>query len=177
MSRMKVVVGLAVVGLLASVWIGQALSQEEAPAAERRRRFDPERMRQMILERIKENLGATDEDWKVLKPKVEKVQTLSRQARGGGGMGMFFGRRRRRPAGEGEAAPTRELSAVEKKVQELQTLLENEEAKPEEITKKLTALREAREKAKQKLAKAQKQLRELLSVRQEAQLVLMGLLD
>jgi hypothetical protein len=38
-------------------------------------------------------------------------------------------------------------------------------------------LREAREKAKQDLAKAQGDLREALSLRQESQCVLMGMLD
>ena len=181
MSRRKVGVLLAVAGLLGALWVGQALSAQEGtperPRGERGgmrgRRFDPERMRERMLDRIKEVLDPTDEEWKVLQPRVGKVQTLSWQARVRG-MRMFFGRRGRRPEG---AEPTREMSAVEKTVQELGTVLENEQAKPEEIKRKLTALREAREKAKQELAAAQKELREISSVRQEAQLVLMGLLD
>ena len=55
--------------------------------------------------------------------------------------------------------------------------MEKDEAKRKEIKSKLTVLRKAREKAKRELAKAQKELSELLTVRQEAQLVLMGLLD
>ena len=180
MSKGRIVLGLAVVALLSAVWVGRALSQEaERPAGERaaRERFDPEQMRQRMLERFKEALGATDEEWKVLAPRIQKVQTLSSQLRGRGGMGgMFVGRTPRRETPE-RPEPTREPTAVEKALQELQAVLDNEEARPMEIKQKLTALRQAREKVKQELAKAQQELRGLLTARQEAQLVLMGLLD
>ena len=185
MSRWKAVLLFAFAGLLATVWAGGAFSAQGRPGAaggaaggQQRRRFDPEQMRQAMLERMKESLGATDEEWKVLGPKVEKVQTLSRQVGGGGGMGGLFGGRGRRATTRPEGAEeTRQLSAVEKAVEELRATLENEQAQPEEIKKKLTALREAREKAKQELDKAQEALREIVTLRQEAQLVLMGLLD
>lgn len=133
-------------------------------------------MRQRMMERIKEALAPTDEEWQVLEPRVDKVQTLSRQASMRRGMGGAMGGRRGR-GGPEAPAETRELSGPEKAVQELQTTLDNTEAKPEEIKAKLTALREAREKAKQELAEAQEALREVVTLRQEAQLVLMGLLD
>jgi chromosome segregation ATPase len=66
---------------------------------------------------------------------------------------------------------------VSKASDALQTTLENTSATPEEIKAKLTALRTAREKARQELATAQKELREVLSLRQEAQMVLMGMLN
>jgi len=183
MSKRGVVFGLGIVLLLATLWVGQALSQEgERPTGERSfrgrsGRFDPERMRQAMLERLKETLGATDEDWKVLGPRVEKVQTLSSQLRSRRGMAAMFMRRGpRRDVPEGSEA-TREQTKLEKAQQELRTTLENQEAKPKEIQEKLTALRTVREKVKQDMARAQQQLRELLTTRQEAQLVLMGLLD
>jgi predicted S18 family serine protease len=66
---------------------------------------------------------------------------------------------------------------VEKKAQELSTLLQNKDAKPEDIKAALAAYRDARTKAKAELEKAQKDLRDLLTVRQEAVLVSMGTLD
>ena len=48
--------------------------------------------------------------------------------------------------------------------------------KPEEIKEKLTALRKAREKAEQELTKAQEELRKVLTLHQEARLVLIGFL-
>ena len=135
-----------------------------------------------MLTRIKQALSASDKDttpeeWKVLEPKVEKVLTLSGQTRGMRGMASMFGRRTRGGQRPGGAEPTRELTDVEKLTQALQTVLANKEAKLEEIKEKLTALRQAREKAEQELVNAQKALREALTLRQEAQLVLMGLLD
>lgn len=197
MQRRKVVWSIVVVALLAIVWIGQALSQEggqQRPAregrAQQRRQWNPERMRQRMLERVKEALSAadkemTEEEWKILQPKIVKVQTLSGQTTGMGGMARM-GRRRpgggERPA-EG-AEPTRKLTDVEKmaqdlqkSAQQLQAALDNKDAKLGEIKQKLTALRAAREKVKQESAKAQKALRDILTLRQEAQLVLMGLLD
>ena len=51
------------------------------------------------------------------------------------------------------------------------------DAKPEEIKAKLAALRDAREKAKKDMTQAQADLRELLTQRQEAVMVMMGFLD
>lgn len=191
---------VAMLVIVALLLVGQSLSQQ----AQRGQRganqgpgqrgpggpggqFDPERMRQMMEQRMQEMLGATDVEWKVLGPRVMKVQELSRQT-GGGGRGMMFGRGMRggpggpgapggdRP-GRGPAGATRELTEVEKAQQELQTTLDNTAATPDAIKKQLTTLRAAREKAKQEMAKAQQELRQVLTLRQEATLVLMGMLD
>ena len=152
--------------------------------------FDPAQMRQMMEQRMQEMLGATAEEWKVLGPRVMKAQELARQS-AGGGPGMMFGPMGRRGAGGpgGPGGPggdrvggrgmamNRELTEVEKNQEELQTLLENTAATPEQIKQQVTKLRAAREKAKQELAKTQQELRQILTVRQEAQLILMGMLD
>jgi hypothetical protein len=170
-------------------WLQQAFSQEAPPPGPpgQRGERDPaqmqqrmEQFRQQMADRMRQALGATEEEWKVLQPRIEKVQTLSRATRGGGGMGfMMMGGRggpgdRRggdRPQGD------RPQSAVETAGAALQKVLDNKEAKVEEIKAALTALREARAKAKAELETAQKELREVITVRQEAQLVTMGLLD
>jgi len=192
-----VVTILVIVGLLL---VGPSLSQPgqrgqrgqrgtgQGPGG---RQFDPQRMRQMMEQRMQEMLGATDQEWKVLGPRVMKVQDLSRQATGGGRGMMMFGRGGRgvqgasqgnrpgapqgnRPDGRGM---NRELTEVEKIQRELQTTLENTATTPDQIKEQLTRLRAAREKAKQELAKAQQDLRQVLTLRQEATLVLMGMLD
>jgi hypothetical protein len=144
--------------------------------------FDPEQMRQMMEQRMKEILGATDDEWKVLGPRVMKVQELSRQTSGPGrGMMMMFGRGMRGgPGGNRPGGPmgmNRELTETEKAQEQLQTLLEDTATTPDKIKEQLTKLRAAREKDKAELAKAQKSLREVLTLRQEATLVLMGMLD
>ncbi|KPK84413.1 MAG: hypothetical protein AMJ81_05625 [Phycisphaerae bacterium SM23_33] len=138
-----------------------------------------EEFRAQAAQRMRESLGATEEEWKVLQPKVEKVQTLQRQSRGGmRGMTGQPGRRGRAPGAPGaEAAPAREQTEVEKATESLRKVLDNKEAPAGDIKAALETLRQAREKAAQELAKAQKDLREVVTVRQEAQLVLMGLLD
>jgi len=186
------VVAVFIVGLLL---VGQSLSQPQqrgqragaggpqgqGPAG---RQFDPERMRMMMEQRMREQLGATEEEWKVLGPRVMKVSELNRQLSGFGrrGMfGMFGGGRRGGPQGDQpgrrQGAPERELTEVEKATEQLRTTLENTSAKPEDIKNQLTTLRKAKEKHKQQLAAAQQELRKIVTVRQEAQLVLMGLLD
>lgn len=61
--------------------------------------------------------------------------------------------------------------------QDLRTLLENKDANADQIKAKLEALRAAKAKVKDELTTAQKDLRELVTVRQEAVLVEMGVLD
>jgi hypothetical protein len=143
-------------------------------------------MRQMMSQRMQELFGATVEEWKILGPRVTKVQELSRQVGGGGFRGRMFGMGRRggpggpdgqRRFGGRPGAPGREQTAVEKASEGLRTLLENTSATPEQIKQQLTTLRAAKEKAKQQLAVAQKELREVITLRQEAQCVMMGLLD
>ena len=147
---------------------------------------DPEQMRQMMDERMRTQLGATEEEWKLIGPRLQKVMELSRDATSVG-RGMFFGMGPGgrggmagpggRPGGDQGNVPQRELSPVEKATEALQTVLQNESATPDLIKTALTALRTAREKAKQDLAKAQQELRQLLTVKQEAMLVLMGTLN
>jgi hypothetical protein len=134
----------------------------------RRGNFDPAQWRQQMEERMKKDMAATDEEWKVLQPKIQKVQQLQFSSRFGGGF------RRRGGEGGGGETPANPVATAS---QELRTTLENKDATAEQIKAKLDALRAARAKAKEELTKAQTELREIASVRQEAVLVRDGLLD
>jgi len=97
-------------------------------------------------------------------------------------MGMMGGRGGRGGRGgagattaEGATAPV--LTPIQKATQDLQTALEAEEVSTDDIKVKLAVLRKAREKDAQELAKARQSLRGVLKLKQEAQLVLMGMLD
>lgn len=170
---MKRLAVMAVAAIVAGMgFVGQAVSQDQpasAPSGDRQNRM--QQYRQQMSERMKTAMGATDDEWKVLQPKIEKVMTLSREARGGM-MGMMFGGR-----GRGGSGGDANLSETQKKAQALQKVLENKEAKLDEIKAALAEYRAAKAKAKEELAKAQKELQEVLSVKQEAQLVAYGLLD
>jgi len=156
--------------------------------------FDPAQMRQRMMDRMKEQLGADDEAWKVMQPRLTKVMELNQQVSGGGrGMfGMMGGMRQRGgPGGPGapggnQGGPQRamrgrgvqgEQTALDKAMAQLRTTLENQSASAEEIKTSLTAVRQARLKAQQDLAAAQADLKKILTVRQEALLVEMGQLD
>lgn len=139
--------------------------------------FDPAQFRQRMMQRIQEQLGATDEEMQALSPKIEKVMQLQRDA--GGGRGGFGGRRGGGPGGPGgqNAAQDPNASAVQKAVADLRATLENKDAKPDEIKAKLDAVRQARAQAKQDLTAAQQELKGLLTQRQEAVMVEMGMLE
>jgi Spy/CpxP family protein refolding chaperone len=128
--------------------------------------FDRGRMTDMI----KERMGVTEEEWKVIEPKFNKVSEARREQ-----MGAMFGAYRGR--GGDSSGDSQNRSAMQTASRELRDTLENKDATAEQIQAKLTAFREAREKAKATLVSAQKELKEVLTQRQEAVLVSMGMLD
>lgn len=151
--------------------------------------FDPAQMRQRMMDRWKEDLGADDDAWKVIEPRLTKVMELSRDTMAGGRGGMFgaMGGRGGRTANQGPGGQQgnrpqfpgqqdRPPTAVETATEALTTTLENQSASADTIKQQLTALRAAREKAKQELAAAQQDLRQILTVRQEAVLVVRNML-
>ena len=187
MLRRRMMLALVAVAVAGTCWLSQALSQQDQPRppsegqGRRRPRMNMEQMRQRMQERMRERLGASEEEWKVLGPKIEKVQQIQRQSRGGFGgmMGRGAGRRGRR-GGErqpAEGAPAREQSEVQKKTAALQRLLDDANSSPRAIKAALDSLRQARAKAAQELEAARKELRAVVTVRQEASLVLTGVLD
>ena len=147
--------------------------------------FDPQAMKDRMNKQIQDSLGANDDEFKVLLPRIEKVQTVQRNlsTRGGGFGGTGGGRTRGGQPGQpggtaaAPAAHAPALSPVAKAAAELKAAVDNKEAAPAEYSQKLAALRDAKEKAKVELATAQKELKELLTQRQEAVLVSMGMLD
>jgi hypothetical protein len=131
--------------------------------------------RQRILDNIKEQMGVTnDDEWKVIQAKLDPVMQKRTEAQAGGMMGMFRGGRGGRDGGGDDNRPR---SAVETASRDLRTTLENKSASEDDIKAKLTAFREARDKARTELAAAQKDLKEILMPRQEAVLVQYGMIE
>src|SRR5688572_28506864 len=77
------------------------LSALPALAQERNREDRARDFRERAMTDLKTRLGATDDEWKVLAPKVEKVMTAQRESRGGFGFGGFGGGGRGGPGGGG----------------------------------------------------------------------------
>jgi len=139
--------------------------------------FDPAQMRERMFTRMKEQLGATDDEWKVLQPKVEKVMTAQRESRDSGRFGGFGGRGGRGGGGPGGGGDNQPQTDVAKASQALRAALDDKATSTEEIAKRLAELRQARAKARAELQAAQKELKELLTTRQEAILVRDGMLE
>ncbi|MEO6435025.1 MAG: hypothetical protein ABIP55_04595 [Tepidisphaeraceae bacterium] len=153
-------------------------TQERGDRGDRggRPNFDPAQFRERFINDLKERLGASDEEFKVIQPKLEKVMEVRRDSMGGGGgFGGFGGRGGGRDRGGDDA--NRQRSPVEQASRDLRDLLENKDAPADQIAAKLTALREARVKAREGLQTAQKDLKDILTARQEAVLVTMGMLE
>jgi hypothetical protein len=151
--------------------------------------------RERMATEMKEALGATDEEYKALQPKIEKVQTLQRQNMGGFG----FGGGRRGGGGGGGGQPgggnapgggqpgaqpgaqpggqPAQTNPLQTASQDLRTVLDNKQASAADIKAKLDAVRAAKAKNREELTKAQTELKELLSQRQEAVLVQRGVLE
>ena len=185
MLRRGMVLMLACAGVIGGLWLAQGLSQQgprerARPGAEARPRGNrADRMAEFQRrrdERMRETLGATEAEWtKVLKPRIDKVQQLQRQTRGG--FAGARGRRRQPAEGAAEGAAQPEQSDVEKKTQALRNLLDDKASGAPAIKAALGALRKARETAQKELEAARKKLQEVVTVRQEAQLVLTGVLN
>lgn len=133
-------------------------------------------MQQRMLDRIKKQLKVSNDVWAVLKPRVQKLQQMEFQNRMshfmGGAGGRRFGPGRRGPGMFNQAA-----NPVMTAEQNLRKTLQDKNAKPSQIKAALAALSQARKDAKMKLDAAQSDLRQLLTIRQEAVLVLDGLLN
>jgi hypothetical protein len=183
MLRNKVVHLLAVAAVVGVGFVGMAISQDSRPAGPDWRNMSREERTAAMSKMMQERMGATDDEWKVLQPKIQKVRDLQQASGGGfgGGFGMR-GNRGNRPGGGADAAPAADPNApkpsdAQKASQDLRKLLENKDAKPEDLKAALKTLRDARAKAKAELDKARKELQEVLTVRQEAALVSAGVLE
>ncbi|MCK5564602.1 MAG: hypothetical protein KAJ07_05105 [Planctomycetes bacterium] len=155
---------------------GQDRGQRGQDRGQRDRRgrggFDRGQMQERMVEMLKERMGATDKEWTVIKPRLEKVMELSQNGRSNG-MRSLFGRGRR--GGREEA--TTPTEPVQIASDNLQKTLDKEAPSTAEIKAKLAALRGAREKNKQQLVITQQKLKEVLTVKQEALLVMTGMLE
>ncbi len=161
-------------------------------------RMNPEEMRKRMEDQIKTSLGMTDEEFTALKPKLEKVRELQRDANprpgfggGPGGPGGPGGRGNRdgggpggpggaggpgAAGGSGAATSDQPQSDVQQKVRALREAVDAKAADSDLIAK-MEAVRSAKTKAREELHKAQEDLKQFLSKRQEAALVSTGMLD
>ena len=173
----------------------QQLAEEQRKAAEEQEAVAMQR-----------TLGVNEKQWKIVEPRLKKVKYYREQAfigtkqpfqtnfssfntgpRGPGFGGGFAGGFQLQggfggSGGTFQSVPGRQdsegpMSDGEVLCEEIQRMLDDPQTTPEQVSQRLDELRVAREKAKRQWIAAQQQLREVLDFRQQARLVLMGLLD
>jgi hypothetical protein len=172
-----VLTGMLVVGL------GAGMALASAQGAGDRRGADPEAMRERMMDRMKTEMNATDEEWTVMQPLLEDVMAKQRSATAGrmGGMAAMWGQRGRPDAPAAGAArggrPGAATVAGATEVEALGKALESPNTSAADLRRHLSQVRAAREKAEAELKASREALRPLLTLRQEASLVLMGYLD
>jgi exonuclease VII large subunit len=131
-----------------------------------------QKMQQSMVEGFKNELGCTDEEFTVLRPLLQKVvenlRVLGLGSGGGRGRGGFGG-----PGGP----PPGQSSELQSAREELHNTLEDSNASPTDVKRKLDTYRLAKEKARQELELSRNQLKQLLTVRQESVLVNAGILE
>ncbi|MGZ8900964.1 MAG: hypothetical protein ACXW3Z_12790 [Limisphaerales bacterium] len=181
----NIAIATALVGCCSTVSLAQDAQNRRGPGGGQR---DPEEMRQRMTERMREQFGVTDDaEWKVIEGKIQKVTEARRATGGGFGGGMAFGARRGGPGGPGGdgerggdrggegrrgfggpgGEPSPEVEDLRKAV--------DAKASADEIKTKLAKVRETRKANEAKLEAAQEDLCKVLTVRQEAVAVMMGL--
>lgn len=138
--------------------------------------------RQRMAERIKTQMKASDDEWSVIQPLLEKVEVKMRESMGRrfGGMGGGGGRggQRRGPGGDGNGGGdnNRPQPAGMAETQALRQTLDGD-ASTADLKAKLQAVRDERKKSEAELTSAREDLKKVLNVRQEAVLVMTGVLD
>ncbi len=147
-----------------------------------------EQFRQRMNEHLKAELKATDEEWAVIQPLLEKVQTKMREANprgfgfGGRGGNRPGGGPGGNPGGPGAGGPPPPDNRGGNRngspeTEALRNALASDSSAPADIQTKLAALRAARKKSAGELEQARQDLVKVLTQRQEATLVLMGILE
>jgi Spy/CpxP family protein refolding chaperone len=110
------------------------------------------------VEDVKKQIGASDEEWKVISAKIQKV-VAARQAL------------------TGDAAFGSPANALSQARADLKAVLDDPKHSKAEVEDKLAEVRKARQKARADLETAQKDLLRLVTAEQEAVLVGLGYLD
>jgi len=134
------------------------------------------------LLQAKDALRVPEEQWKLILPKLEKVINLWDQANSTIGAGISSNSQTAIvPKIQWEKPwkykPLFELTEAQRLARQIRILLEKKDTSPQVFRRKVTALRKARSEQaeiRKQLVKARRELREILTTRQEAILVLLG---
>ena len=137
--------------------------------------FDPEEMRQRMMDSFREQLEVKDDgEWKIIADRIQKVQDARMAGGGRGGPGGPGG-----PGGggRGPGGPGGFFRMMGGRGPEAQALRKaiDDKASAEVLKAKMAAVREARKQNEAKVQQAQDELKAVLTTQQEAVAMLMGL--
>ncbi len=141
--------------------------------------FDPSQMLPLFMEAIRQHIEvANDDEWNVIEPRLEKAVKLKIEVLtlGLDGLGDMFGQFGGGGAGGGMMRLGGLMGDPDPSVEALKTALDNN-APTAELKAAMAKVREFRQQKRAALAKAQQDLKDILSIRQEATLLRVGLLD
>ena len=143
--------------------------------------MDPQQIQQMMQQRImdafRNQLGVTnDDEWGVIQDRLSKVVRLKMETMFSGGMGMMGAMRRNGGNGPGGFRGFPGFGEPDPATESLQKAIDTG-APAAQIKAALEKFRDARKQKQAELAAAQADLRGILTMRQEATLVLAGMLD
>jgi hypothetical protein len=144
--------------------------------------MDPQQIQQMMQQRMMDNfreqLAVTnDAEWGVIEERLAKVARMKMETMFSAGAGMMGGMRR--GGGNGQGGGMRGFPGFgqpDADVENLQKAVESN-ASTVQVKEAVAKLREARKQKQADLVKAQEELRKVLTTRQEAKLILAGMLD
>ena len=144
--------------------------------------FDAKKFEQRIQGRItgmiKDDLKITDEEWEIIGPRMNKVIDLANK--NNARLATFRKMSRRWYSSRGIKLKSDELDdkhPIERASDNLSAIINDETATTEDIRTALKKLRSAKEATKLEIIKAQSELKKLLTIKQEAKLVMYGILD
>jgi hypothetical protein len=176
--------GLLAIASSALLLSPSALAQQGGPGGpggqggRGNRNFDPAQFQQRMMEGMRERLGVTDDaEWKVISERITKVMDVRRETGFGGG-GRMGGMGMMRPPGGQDAGGRRggfggtqspEAEALAKAI--------DSKAGKDELKAAMAKYREARKASQAKLEAAQDELKQVITVPQEAVLLQMGMIN
>jgi hypothetical protein len=136
---------------------------------------DPEEMRQMQDQRIKQALNVSDDTWSTLQPLIDKVEELEHQSDSGP---LMHGPPHPDDDQDGDNQDdNRNQSPVESAISKLKKVLSDKSSTDDQIAAATKVVEDAEKKVADDLDVARKQLKAATNLREQAVLVALGVLN